>query len=270
MSRARETRKSPRKTVVTVGLLAGLTTAVAALAWPAAAGPADAKGTSQAAPANGPGVTNSSAPSGKVLWTPDIKAGPATFPSVQCAKGNFGVASDAVKGKVWRARQAGGQERCEVVGPTLKSGSTFYLGWSSKVDIRDSNSRYVFQLKCSPSSGTANHPIELDATNGRIRLQSWTYKHVAVPLWSAPVKNGEWHSYALKIHAGRTDGTIELWFDGVKQKFANGATKYTGTTYDGTSDYLKWGSYHPSTGDATNLFTSPRMATTLAAATAGS
>ncbi|MDH6709496.1 hypothetical protein P3T27_006244 [Kitasatospora sp. MAA19] len=214
-------------------------------------------------------VTPSSA-DGQVLWTPSTSKGPSSFAGVQCAAGNFGVVDDAVKGRVWQAFQAAGEERCETLSPDLKDGDTFYLGWSSKVDIKDTNSRYVFQLKCSPSTGTANHPIEIDATGGRVRLQEWDTDHVAHSLWTAPVSNGQWHSYALKIRLGRTDGTIDFWFDGVKQTFTTGSGTFKGTTSDGTRNYLKWGSYHPSSGDATNTFTSPIMATTLSAATSGS
>jgi len=188
---------------------------------------------------------------------------------VQCASGDFKVVTSA-KGKVWQAHQAAGQERCEALGPNLTDGQTFYLGWSSKVDINDTNDRYVFQLKCDPSTNTANHPIEIDATNGRVRLQDWDINHNAHPIWTAPIANNQWHSYALKIHLGRTDGTIDFWYDGVKQTFTTGSGTFTGTTFDGTTDYLKWGSYHPSTGDATNTFTSPIMATTLQLATSGS
>jgi hypothetical protein len=207
---------------------------------------------------------------GQILWKPNTTTGPSSFASVQCATGDFKVVSSSVKGKVWQALQAAGQERCEALSPTLTDGQTFYLGWSSKVDIADSNDRYVFQLKCDPSTGTANHPIEIDATNGRVRLQEWDTQHNAHPLWTAPVANNQWHSYALKIHLGRTTGTIDLWYDGKKQTFTTGSGTFTGTTYDGTSDYLKWGSYHPSPGDASNTFTSPTMATTLQLAIAGS
>ncbi|MFB7911634.1 heparin lyase I family protein [Kitasatospora sp. NPDC059146] len=211
------------------------------------------------------------AAAGKVLWTPSTKTGPSSFPGVQCAApSTFGVVKDPAKGDVWRAFQAANQERCETVGPDLRSGDTFYLGWSSTVDIKDDQSRYVFQLKCSPSEGTANHPIEIDITNSRVRLQEWDTEHVAHPLWTAPVNNGEWHAYALKIHLGRTDGTIDFWFDGKKQTFSTGAGTFKGTTWDGDRNYLKWGSYHQNPGAATNTFTSPVMATTLALATAGS
>lgn len=213
-------------------------------------------------------VTPSSA-AGQIIWTPNTDTGPSSFASVQCTGGHFGVVNSAM-GHVWQADQKAGQERCEALSPSLQEGKTFYLGWSSKLDIKDANDRYVFQLKCSPSVGTANHPIELDATSGRIRLQEWDTNHVSHAIWSAPIANNQWHSYALKIHLGRTDGTIDFWFDGVKQTFTTGSGTFKGTTYDGTSDYLKWGSYHPSPGEATNTFTSPIMAKTLAAATSPS
>ncbi|GAA1983695.1 heparin lyase I family protein [Kitasatospora viridis] len=236
--------------------------AVAVAALAVSCGTAGAAGDA-AAPAPSPSA-------GQVLWTPSTTAGPSSFADVQCAApGSFGVVSDA-KGKVWQAEQPAGLQRCEVRGPALTAGSTFYLGWSSKVHIGDGNDRYVFQLKCEPSTGTANHPIDLDASNGRIRLQEWDTDHTSHDLWSAPFSNDKWHSYALRIHLDRTAGTIDFWFDGVKQTFATGSGTFTGTTYDGTGDYLKWGSYHQSDGAASNTFTSPVMATTLATATAGS
>ncbi|MFI2611010.1 hypothetical protein [Kitasatospora sp. NPDC018619] len=207
---------------------------------------------------------------GTVLWTPSTATGPSSFTAVQCAPGGFSVVSDPAKGRVWRAFQAAGQERCETLGPNLKEGDTFYLGWSSRLDVRDTDSRYVFQLKCSPSTGTANHPLEIDVADGRLRLQEWDTAHAAHTLWTARTTNDAWHSYALKIRLGRTDGTVDFWFDGVKQTFTTGSGTFTGTTWDGDRDYLKWGSYHLSPGDATNTFTSPVMATTLEAATAGS
>ncbi len=208
-----------------------------------------------------------SAATGRILWTPSTATGPSSFAAVQCKDGNFGVVTDPAKGKVWRALQAAGEERCETLGPDLTNGDTFYVGWSSKVSIQDTESRYVFQLKCSPSTGTANHPVEIDIADGRIRLQNWDLDHNAHPLWSTPTADNQWHSYALKIHLGRTDGTIDFWFDGTKQTFTTGTSTYTGTTWDGTRNYFKWGSYHPSPAPATNTFTSPVIATTLPLAT---
>ena len=256
-------------------------------ASPPAKGPSGGPGAPISAPgkaptgAPGPSAPGPSAPgtqppqpppgsSGSLLWSPDINRGPSAFPSVQCADNTFGVTTDPAKGRVWQAEQPGGQERCEVVGPTLTNGSTYYLGWSSKVNITDGTSRYLFQLKCSPSVGTANHPVVLEETGGQIHLEEWTLDHNQVLLWSAPLTNNTWHSYGLRIHEGQTDGTIQFWYDGVQQTFSTGSSTYTGTTYDGTSDYLKWGVYHPATNNAYQWFTSPRMATSLAVAAAGS
>ena len=41
----------------------------------------------------------------------------------------------------------------------------------------------------------------------------------------------------------------------------------TGTTYDGTVGYLKWGLCHPSSGKATQWLSTIRMGTTLASVT---
>ncbi|MFI1519573.1 hypothetical protein [Kitasatospora cineracea] len=211
-------------------------------------------------------TATAAAPAGKVIWAADTAKGAASFAGVQCKSGNFGTVQDPARGKVWRARQAAGEERCETLGPDLHEGDTVYVGWSSRVRIGDAESRYVFQLKCSPSTGTANHPVEIDIADGRIRLQDWDTQHVAHPLWSAPTADDQWHTYTLKLRLGRTDGTVDFWFDGAKQTFTTGSGTYTGTTWDGTRDYLKWGSYHPSPADATNTFTSPVIATSYALA----
>lgn len=208
-----------------------------------------------------PGTAAAAPAAGKVIWAADTAEGPSSFAAVQCKAGNFGTVQDPARGKVWRARQAAGEERCETLSPDLVNGATVYVGWSSRVRIGDDQSRYVFQLKCSPSEGTANHPVEIDVADGRVRLQEWDTQHVAHPLWSAPVADDQWHGYVLKLRLGRTDGTVDFWYDGVKQTFTTGSGTYTGTTWDGTRDYLKWGSYHPSPADAVNTFTSPAIAT---------
>lgn len=222
--------------------------AAAALASPVAAAPAG------------------SAEPASVTWSADPAKGPSAFQSVQCDEGSssFTTANDAAKGKVWVAKQAAGAERCEVEGPDLKQGQTFYLGWSSKYHITDSTSRYVFQVKCSPSSGTANHPIVLEVIDGKLRLDEWTTDHTNVPLWSTPFQNDKWHAIAFRISTDRTKGTVQFWFDGKRQTFADGSTTYTGTTYDGTRDYLKWGVYHQAAQTATQTLSTIRMGTSLA------
>ncbi len=198
-----------------------------------------------------------------VTWQADPADGPGAFNSVQCADGHFKTA-DSVKGKVWVAEQLAQEERCEAVGPDLAADKTFYLGWSSKYRITDSTSRYVFQLKCSPSTGTANHPIVLKISGGKLQLEEWTTDHTSVKLWNAPVSNDQWHDIAFRIFTDRTQGTIQFWFDGKQQTFSDGSTTYTGTTIDGTRNYLKWGVYHQADETATQWFSKIRMGDSLA------
>ncbi|WP_370939097.1 heparin lyase I family protein [Amycolatopsis sp. cg13] len=206
-------------------------------------------------------VTAAPAPR-SVTWSADPADGAKAFNSVQCADGHFKTA-DSVKGKVFVAEQLAKEERCEAVGPDLEAGKTFYLGWSSKYRITDSTSRYVFQLKCSPSTGTANHPIVLKISGGKLQLEEWTVDHTSVKLWEAPVSNDQWHDIAFRISTDRTKGTIQFWFDGKQQTFSDGSTTYTGTTIDGDRNYLKWGVYHEADQTATQWFSKIRMGTSL-------
>ncbi|MEU6019336.1 heparin lyase I family protein [Streptomyces sp. NPDC047515] len=235
------------------GALAGGTL----LAWPVHAMPA---GTTNAPPA----VTTASKSPKTLRWSADPRKGIREFSSVQCDAKTFGTTTDRSKGRVWQVRQPAHLERCEGVGPTVTAGSTYYLGWSSKFHITDSTSRYLFQLKCSPSVGTANHPIVLVVTHGHIELQEWTHKHKKVVLWRTKAVNDRWNSYVLKVYGHRTKGTIRFWFNGAPQKLSNGSYTFTGTTYDGTRDYLKWGIYHTAPATATHWLSTIKMGTSLA------
>ena len=246
--------------VTVAGGAALLADAQAAAPGPVGPGPVV---TSPATTGPGPVVTSPAA-GGQLLWSAAPGGSTAAFTSIQCTSNTFTSTADTDMGEVWQVVQPAGLERCEGQGPTVTLNSSYYLGWSSKFDITDGMSRYLFQLKCDPSTGTANHPVVLEDVNGRIELEDWTPKHTSVVLWSTPAVNDKWSSYALHISEGRTDGTIQFWYDGVEQKLSNGSDTYTGTTYDGTVDYLKWGLYHPSKGSATQWLTTPRMGTTLA------
>ena len=257
--------------LATQGSAPDSTTAGPVVSPPAASPPAASQ------PAASQPAASPSAAGGTLLWSAvpgtgtgteaGTSAGAGAFASVQCVSNTFTSTTDARLGPVWRVVQPAHQERCEALGPTVALNSVYYLGWSSKFDITDSMSRYIFQLKCDPSTGTANHPIDLDVVNGRIELEEWSHQHRATVLWRTPAVNDRWSTYALRISEGRTDGTIQFWFDGAPQQLSNGSETFTGTTYDGTRNYLKWGLYHPSSGTATQWLSTIRMGTTLAAVT---
>ncbi|MHB6904770.1 heparin lyase I family protein [Streptomyces sp. DB-54] len=245
--------RRPRSTagrLCTAALLAGVLGGATVLAWPVQAVPARTT------------VTVGPSPKG-LLWSADPHEGASEFSSVECPTNDFTTKTDTEKGLVWQAKQRANVERCEPVGPTVASGSTYYLGWSSKFHITDSTSRYIFQLKCSPSDGTANHPVVLEVNRGSIQLQSWTHQHTRIVLWSTKAVNDRWNDFALRISEDRKNGSIQFWFNGVPQKLSNGSFTFTGTTYDGTRDYLKWGLYHPAPETATQWLTTIKMGHTL-------
>jgi hypothetical protein len=198
------------------------------------------------------------------LWSADPRKGTGAFESIQCDTNTFTTTSDPAKGPVWQVKQLANQERCESEGPDVSRGSTYYLGWSSKFSITDSTSRYIFQLKCSPSTGTANHPIVLEVIGGEIQLQNWTHDHQKVLLWHTKAVNNQWNDYVLRVSEDQQKGTIQFWFNGARQKLATGSDTFTGTTYDGTRDYLKWGLYHPAPATATQWLSTIKMGTSLA------
>ena len=70
-------------------------------------------------------------------------------------------------------------------------------------------------------------------------------------LWTGPALDGRWHIPIEHVHFA-TDGSafIELWYDGVQQKFSNGLTKISyvnlvaGVNWDGTdANFLDINSY---------------------------
>ncbi|MFD8491767.1 heparin lyase I family protein [Amycolatopsis sp. NPDC059657] len=201
-------------------------------------------------------------------WSADPRDGIGAFKSIQCDSKTFATGTDSVKGAVWTVTQPAKQERCEAVGPDVSPTESYYLGWSSKFSIGDSESRYFFQVKSSPSSGTANHPVVIGVINGELQLHSWTTDHKDVLLWRGKAVKDQWNDYALRITSGKQDGTVQFWFNGTRQRLLTGSETYTGTTYDGTRTYLKWGIYHPAPGVATSSISTIKMGSSLADVTA--
>jgi hypothetical protein len=235
------------------------------------AGGAALLGNAQAAPVNGAAAHPVAAPhpvAGKLLWSA-VPGKPAAkeFASVQCTTNTFTNVNGGSMGRVWQVVQPPHLERCEGVGPTVTQNNTYYLGWSSKFHITDGMSRYIFQEKCDPSTGTSNHPVVLEVVNGKVELEEWTPRHTSVVLWSTKAVNDRWSTYALRITENRSKGAIQFWYNGVPQKLSNGSYTFTGSTYDGSTDYLKWGLYHPSKGSATQWLSTIKVGTSLAAVT---
>lgn len=63
-------------------------------------------------------------------------------------------------------------------------------------------------------------------------------------IWSEPVEAFTWNRVAVGIHtsASAATGWVELYYNGVRQTFSDGTTRYTGRTWDSANE-PKWGAY---------------------------
>ncbi|MET7789569.1 hypothetical protein ABZS93_23575 [Streptomyces sp900116325] len=186
------------------------------------------------------------------LWNGDTSGGTGVFGTLDCdAPAHTGVVFDDEHGHgdVWKFDKPSGSPRCEArnirVGGSayqFRNDSTYYLGWSSAVSTT-TGAFVTFQWKSYPN-GSQNYPVLMEVKNGDVRLF-----HVAPGgtwnlIWSAPVTVWLYNDFALGIHTSdtATGGWIELYFNGTRQTFSNGSTRYTGRTWDGDNE-PKWGAY---------------------------
>ncbi|UNM12772.1 heparin lyase I family protein [Streptomyces formicae] len=197
--------------------------------------------------------------SASVTWDGEASQGTGVFGNIECPApgGVVGAAQTDGHGTVWRYTKAVGLDRCESrgirVGGTkyaFQNNSTYYLGWESKLSHTSlpTGDFVVFQWKSYPNA-TQNYPLLMTVDNDRVNLVYVGTDAAWHTIWSAPVAAWDWHRFVLAIHTSdsATGGWTELWFDGVKQTFTNGSTRYTGRTWDSANE-PKWGVYdrdHP-------------------------
>jgi len=187
-----------------------------------------------------------------------------------CDTGTISRVSDAAHGSMWRFHKPSGSERCEARGIRVGgehfefgNNATYYLGWQFMLsDISDNNA--VFQWK-SYGDHIQNFPVVLKMIDGRLTmLQRQPEKRDFLP-WSRPIKANTWNHVALGIHTSDelTGGWVEVYFNGVPQRFTNGATRWPARTWDSSND-PKWGVYGATDTTITNLVDRLRVGTTLA------
>ncbi|MDQ1006024.1 hypothetical protein QFZ82_000509 [Streptomyces sp. V4I23] len=193
--------------------------------------------------------------SAAVIWDGDASQGTGVFPTVECpSPGHLATAAQTDgHGTVFRYTKGTTEWRCESRGIkvggaryTFQNNSTYYLGWESKLDkvsLPGGGDFVVFQWKSYPSADQ-NYPLLMTISDGRIRLTYVAPGGVWTGIWSAPVAAFNWNRFVLGIHTSTstTGGWVELWFDGVKQKFSNGSQRYVGRTWDSANE-PKWGVY---------------------------
>lgn len=197
------------------------------------------------------------------------------------------------------------------------NGSTYYYGWRYKVNIAGGNVAAtdkvtIWQWKTESPGGQQNYPLNMEYSNGKLSLEAWgpcvdangklraswsdcsgSIAQRRTILKTVSVPENKWVDIVLKIKkgasgesrgqsAGANGGSVEFWFNGVKQTLGNsGANQYrvslssdkkkaTHRTNDGPFNqahnvYPKWGAYN---GKAckysiTSYFDEMRVARTL-------
>jgi hypothetical protein len=187
--------------------------------------------------------------------------------------GTVSVVNDETGTPVWKFLKPSGSHRAEghgSVGFSAPEGSTFYVGWRSKLFMPTTlKTEAIWQWKSYPTEGSlANHPLMLRTFNGNIELQYFDQNHTAFVLWSTPVTTNAWLEITMRIKASYSGSTgfVELWYQGVKQTLSNGSQTYYCRTLD--SDYCdpKWGVYGGDESQVTHFVKRIRIASTYAEA----
>jgi hypothetical protein len=220
-----------------------------------------------------------------VLWEGDAATkGIGAFAGFNKAPGEVKVAQDPL-GKYGQVYQFNiwddpkyKKERIESSGTKgfdLKEGQEYYIGWRAMWNPMPIKPGWValFQMHGYGPPGQGA-PLVLRCVNGdgNISMQA-NANGVNEDFWKTPFKSGVWQTFVVhvKLSASKTDGFVEIWYNGVQQTLKNGQTKWVGPTWDpqpGSYNKLKWGVYRSGAmngkGPATAYLSDPKVGTTYA------
>jgi hypothetical protein len=193
-----------------------------------------------------------------VIWDGDASRGLGIFKNIG-SDGNCGAPSsivavnDATHGRVWRYTKPSASNRCENHGIKVggqpfvfQNGQTYFLGWWARISSTNNNNAN-FQWKSFGDGHQQNFPVVLKITNnGEMTLMQRQPGGVETFLWRRRISANKWNHYALslKLSNQTRGGFIEFWFNGVKQTFTTGGTRFACRTFDtGNHNCPKWGYY---------------------------
>ncbi len=218
-----------------------------------------------------------------VLWEANAASkGLAAFAQFDKAPGEVKVVPDPL-GKYGQVYQFNiwddpkyKKERIESSGTkdfTLEVGHEYYIGWRAMWNPMPIKPGWValFQMHGYGPPGQGA-PLVLRCINadGNMYMQA-NANGVNEDFWKAPFQTGVWQTFVVhvKLSAGKTDGFVEIWYNGVQQTFKDGQTKWVGPTWDpmpGSFNKLKWGVYRSGAmngkGPATAYLCDPKVGTT--------
>lgn len=187
--------------------------------------------------------------------------------------GSITVIDDPTYGKTWRFYKPATDHRCEghgAKGFQAAEGDEFYIGWRFKLTKPQSLSTLnaVFQWKAYGSPMLQNYPVVIKPINGNLILMISAIKasggYTGRTLWQTPTVTDNWISIVLRMKFSKdsTIGFLEYWYNGVKQNFSNGQSRYYCRTFDGSYCDPKWGIYGGDHNEVINMVNAPKIATT--------
>ncbi|HEV3359463.1 MAG TPA: heparin lyase I family protein [Pseudonocardiaceae bacterium] len=213
--------------------------------------------TASATPTAGTGLIWSGDPTRGNSAFEGVEEAPGTVSEVQDPTGHYGLSY-----KFQTTTNGGVKSRCESRGLRLpdgsvyalddsKAGQTYYVGWRALWNPMPDKAGawvalYQLHLDGAPTDGAGAGPFVLRTLgDGMLHFQleqpggSWTH------IWNAPLKLNTWNTFVIGFKLSRSNsvGWVQFWYDGVQQKFTNGATQYPAITLMGNHVNNKWGVY---------------------------
>jgi hypothetical protein len=206
---------------------------------------------------------------------------PTSLPGMgTCPQGSISWFTDSQLGQVVKVQvsevdtSVSNSERCEFVGGGggLQNGMTVYVGWRSRVQTPITSTwNGIYQAKCH-GTHVADQPLVFSVKSGNLTLENHEDiggQEVSHDVWRTTLPgSGTWFSIVMKIHysESRTDGSVQLWYNGVLQTMLDGQTISHGQTWDGSDNVMHWGIYRRSSINGTEIHYvyKPRIATTFA------
>jgi hypothetical protein len=206
-----------------------------------------------------------------LTWEANTSRGLSVFEGLEQSPGLIDIVNDP-KGQygqvyhynIWDNAD-GSKDRCESRGHKLTDGTnmqltrgnTYYIGWRSLWDgnVGTQSGKWVavWQMHAYGGVGMGAPFVFRTLGDGILHLQN-NVVGTDIHIWNTPMVRNVWHRFVLHTHLdpSASVGWVELWYDGVQQKFINGETRYYCPTHEddaGTYNKLKWGIYR--TGSAT-------------------
>jgi hypothetical protein len=223
----------------------------------------------------------------QTFWTADTSRGTSVFEGLEEAPGKISIVADpkGVHGQVYRYDTVDDpsfpKERCESRGTRTPSGNfrvalggTYYIGWRELENPMPINGSWVafWQMHGYGPAGQGA-PLVLRVVNGSPNLvMQNNVNGTNVNFWSTPLHLNVWNTFVVHVHlATDNTGWVELWYNGVQQKFINGKTRFNCPTWDakpGSFVMFKWGVYRSSTlngkGAASTFMSGAKIGATFA------